>query len=454
VKDHLRICYISNNYSPIVGGAEVQAEKQAHQLLALGHDVTVVTLRINRRLKCAETLGGLPVVRVGGIYKQGGHLRTGKLGHLPIQVGMFLALWHLRHSYDIIHAFQFSPIAAVAALIGKVTHKPVVINLQSAGPGEAQRRQLGQGATLMADTLTDTDFLKIDASLSWVVGGSDITRLPQATFGARAILNSLRRSDAFYRVLSMRGQSYLVSQGFRAGQIVYIPNGVDVEKFHPAAERRSDPAQPERSIVCVARLEYPKGVDVLLHAWGRMMHAPQAWRAHLNPRLRLVGDGFFKPQMESIVAELGIQDSVEFLGLRRDVVELLQSSWGFVLPSRWEGMPNALLEAMACGLPCVATRVSGSEDIIADGVNGLLVEPEQPAEMDQALRLIIEDHDLARRLGDEGRATVVRNYQLSAVVEQCLDLYQRLLESGENAHSEAEYSPGLLLQAGTREKGE
>src|SRR5205823_4031015 len=116
-------------------------------------------------------------------------------------------------------------------------------------------------------------------------------------------------------------------------------------------------------------------------AWGRMMQAPTEWRADLKPRLRLVGDGIFMPQMKRIVAELGIQDSVEFLGLRADVVDLLQQSWGFVLPSRWEGMPNALLEAMACGLPCVATRVSGSEDIISDGVNGLLVEPEQPAEM-------------------------------------------------------------------------
>src|SRR5690348_17102649 len=148
---------------------------------------------------------------------------------------------------------------------------------------------------------------------------------------------------------------------------------------------------------------------------------PLQWHAGLRPRLRLVGAGVFMPQMQRIVAELGIQDSVEFLGLRRDVVDLLQQSWGFVMPSRWEGMPNALLEAMACGLPCVATRVSGSEDIILAGVNGLLVEPEQPAEMAQALRRLIEDSELAQRLGQAGRATVVRDYQLTTMVEQCLE---------------------------------
>ena len=137
--------------------------------------------------------------------------------------------------------------------------------------------------------------------------------------------------------------------------------------------------------------------------------------------------------MERIVAELGIGDSVEFLGLRTDVVDLLQQSWGFVLPSRWEGMSNALLEGMACGLPCVATRVSGSEDAITDGVNGLLVEPEQPAEMAQALRRIIEDTDLAQRLGREARTSVVRDYQLATVVEQCLELYRLLLTEEKNA---------------------
>jgi glycosyltransferase involved in cell wall biosynthesis len=445
VEEHFRICYISNNFSPIIGGAEVQAEKQARQLQALGYDITVVTLRIDRRLKRTETLDGLRVVRVGGIYKWGGRLRTGKFGHLPIEIGMFLALWRLRHSYEVIHAFQFSPIAAVAALIGRITHKPVVINLQSAGPSESQRQQIEGEAMLMADTLTDTDFLKIDPSMYWVVGGSDITRLPQAALGGRAILNFLRRSNAFYRILSTRCLSTLASHGFRTEQMVHIPNGVDIEKFHPVAERRPVAGEPERAIICVARMEYPKGVDVLLHAWGRMMHTAGEWRVHLKPRLLLVGDGIFKPQMERIARELNIQESVEFLGLRTDVIDLLQSSWGFVLPSRWEGMPNALLEAMACGLPCVATRVSGSEDIISDGINGLLVEPEQPAEMAQALCRMIEDSSLAQRLGKEGRLTVSHEYSLIAVVEQCQKLYSRLHRGGTNGKAEAERSHGVLL---------
>jgi glycosyltransferase involved in cell wall biosynthesis len=423
VEDRIRLCFIAFLFWPDVGGAQVRTEKQARQLQALGHDVTVVTFRHYRQWKRKEMLDGLPVVRVGGIYRRNGQLNTGRLGYLPNIVMMVLTLWRLRHSYDVIHAFQLS---LPAALIGQLTHKPVVLSIQSTGPGEARRMQLDEhGAMLMADTLSETSFLKVELK-DWEAGAGDIGHLPRLPLG-KAMLNFLRKSNAFYQILSTRSYSYLTSHGFRAEQIVHIPGSVDTERFQPAPERRPDPARPERDIICVARLDYAKGVDVLLHAWGRMLREPSEWRAHLKPRLRLVGDGRLKPQMEYIVAELGIQDSVEFLGLRTDVVDLLQQSWGFVLPSRWEGMSNALLEAMACGLPCVATSVSGSEDIISEGVNGLLVEPEQPAEMAQALRRIIEDTELAQRLGRTGRATVVRDYRLISVVKQCLEVYRCLL---------------------------
>ncbi len=426
MRDRIRICFISFNFSPLVGGAEIQTERQARQQQALGNDVIVVTLRLDRLWKRREVLDGLPVLRVGGIYTRGGLLRAGRLGHLPIDVAMFLTLWSLRHCYDVIHATQASPLAAVAALVGKVTKKPVIISIQSTGPDETQRAEMQQGVMLMADTLVDTSFLKVDFK-DWAPGEGDIDYLARWGLGSSAMLNFLRTSNVYYHINSSRSYTYLASHGFRTEQIIRIPHGVDTEQFRPAPERKPDPVRPQRDIFCVARLEYPKGVDVLLHAWGRMMHAPSGWRAHLKPRLRLVGTGFFRPQMERICTELGIQDSVEFLGLRTDIVDLLQQSWGYVQPSRWESLPNALLEAMACGLPCVATRVSGSEDIISDGLNGLLVEPVQPAQMAQALRRIIEDTELAQRLGPEARATVVRECQLIHVVKRFHDLYRDLL---------------------------
>jgi len=413
-------------FSPLVGGAEVQAEKHARELQALGHDVTIVTLRHSQQWPLTEILDGLPIVRIKGIYRRNGWMHIGRFGHPFIDLTMFMTLWKMRDQYDVIHVMQLSSVSAVATCICQLTKKPIMISIQSAGPDERQQQQMVQGVSLMADTLANTlpeGFLAVSAK-DWIAG--DIANLARSTFGGHILVHFLRKSDAFYQVLSTRCRSYLVANGFRSEQIVRIPNGIDTEKFRPAPQR-PDPTKPERDILCVARLEYPKGVDVLLHAWGRMMNAPDEWRANLKPRLRLVGQGIFRPQMERIVAELGIQDSVEFLGLRRDVVDLLQQAWGFVMPSRWEGMPNALLEAMACGLPCVATCVSGSEDIVIDGVNGLLVPPEQPADMAQALRtLIAADTTLTQHMAQEARATVLRDYQITSIAQRCLRSYRQL----------------------------
>lgn len=423
MEERIRICLVSFAFAPLIGGAEVRAEKQARQLQALGQDVTIVTLRHNKEWKRAETLDNLPIIRVDGIHDHKGWLRLGKFGHLPIEVTLFLKLWQLRYQYDLIHICQIGTIAATAALVGKITHKPVISSVATTGADERQ-----QFASLMADTLSlDSDFLKVDFREAMA---GDIAYLSQSALGGTAMIEFLKKSDAFYQILSSRSLAYLTSHDFRAEQMFHIPTGVDTEKFRPIAQRRPDPRRPERNILCVARLQYAKGIDVLLHAWARLMHAPAQWRAQLKLRLLIVGEGPLRPQLERIAAEHGIQDSVELLGLRRDVIDLLQEAWGFVLPSRWEGMPNALLEAMACGLPCVATRVSGSEDIISDGVNGLLVPPLHPAELAQALRRIIEDPDFAQKLAQEGRATILRDYQLSTIAKRLLTLYRYLLKRG------------------------
>ncbi len=425
--NRLRVCIICFMFSPLVGGSEVQAEKHARQLQALGHDVTVVTLRLNKKWPKTEILDGLPVVRVEGWYRRNGTLHIGRFGHPFLDIAMFITLWNMRSHYDVIHCMQLSSVGAAATLVCQLTKKPILLSIQSAGPNEQQQARIQQnGPSLMSDTLTtlDADFLKVGAN-DWTAG--DIENLSHSTLGGHAILRFLKHSNAFYQVLSNRCRTYLTTRGFKQEHIERIPNGVDTAKFRPAVHR-PDPSRPERDILCVSRLEYPKGVDVLLHAWGRMMHEPSAWRTSLKLRLRIVGQGIFLPQMQRIVNELGIQESVEFLGLRRDVVNLLQQSWGFVLPSRWEGMPNALLEAMACRLPCIATRVSGSEDIIHDGINGLLVEPENPAELAIALRRIVEDTALVEGLAREAYITVVNEYQLKTIAEQSLQLYYRLLE--------------------------
>ncbi|GCF08217.1 glycosyltransferase family 4 protein [Dictyobacter arantiisoli] len=421
----LRICMVAFLYAPIIGGAETRAANQAHQLQEFGHQVMIITLQRYKDWKKAENIDGIPVIRIGGSFNQHGRLRIGRVGHIPIDIVMFFQLWRMRHSYDILHTIQLSPLSGVAALVGKLTGKPVIISIPSTGPGKKPRPQ---DAVMMADTLVDqsidTSFLKV-AYEDTVVG--DMTHMKKTAVGGDVILRYLKKSDAFYHVLSNRSRTYMISNGFRAAKITHIPNGIDIEKFAPVAELRPDPTQPERDILCVARLQYPKGVDVLLHAWKRLMSAPAEWRTQLKPRLLIAGTGQSEAQLKQLTHALALDESVVFLGSCNDVIPLLQRAWGFVLPSRWEGMPNALLEAMSCGLPCIATRVSGSEDIVNDGDNALLVEPEDPVALALALQRLIADTELTRQLALAGRATVIKDYQLTTTAEQLILFYQQTL---------------------------
>lgn len=185
MEGRLRVCFVSFMFSPLVGGAEARAEKQARHLQALGYEVIVVTLRHYKQWKRREMLDGLPVIRVGGIYNREGRLRIGRLGHLPTIFTMCLALWRLRHSYDILHALQLS---SPVALIGKLLHKPVILSIQSTGPSEAQRTRLEhEGAKLMTDTLTETSFLSIDRK-NWMAGAGDIDHLPQLALDRKSVV--------------------------------------------------------------------------------------------------------------------------------------------------------------------------------------------------------------------------------------------------------------------------
>jgi glycosyltransferase involved in cell wall biosynthesis len=416
---------IAFQFYPVVGGAESRAMKQAYQLHEWGHEVTIITLRHQKEWDKLENMDGISIIRIGGIYTRQGTLRLGRLGHFPLDLFTFLKLWQLRKQYDILHSQQISTLGGAAALISKLTKKPLIISIASSGPGKVQTKE---DAMLMADTLadklSDLSFLKI--SFDDIVA-SGLDSMEKTAIGGKQILDYIKKSDAYYHILSSRSRNYLISHGFRADKIVRIPNAIDINKFRPAPEKRPDPAKPERDIVCVARMSFPKGIDVLLHAWYRMLNEPGEWRSQLKPRLLIAGGGELEDPIKRIAKELEIEDSVVFLGTVKDVIPLVQGAWSFVLPSRWEGMPNALLEAMACEVPCISTRVSGSEDIIENGVNGLLVEPEQPAELAGALRRVIEDPDFAQGLAEKGLATIKRDYLLTRVTEQMLELYDRAL---------------------------
>jgi glycosyltransferase involved in cell wall biosynthesis len=239
----------------------------------------------------------------------------------------------------------------------------------------------------------------------------------------------LRALRVTWLALSTRIQDDLIETGCSEQQIVQLPNGVDTTAYLEAATRRAQRPPAARgaipTVVCPARLSYQKGQDVLLKAWRAVREqVPTA-------RLILAGDGPQRLQLELLAADLGIADAIEFAGVVGDLRELFAAADGFVLPSRYEGMPNALLEAMAAGMPCVATRVSGSEDIIIENESGLLVPPGDPRALASALVTILTERQRASVLGRGARARVVRCFDQRRLLDESIQLYSSLVNDSE-----------------------
>jgi len=197
-----------------------------------------------------------------------------------------------------------------------------------------------------------------------------------------------------------------------------VPNAVDTEKFHPS---HLPPDKGYLQVVFLGRLSPQKGVEHLLHALARLPHEVMS-----RVRLKIYGDGPERTALVRLTNDLALWRFVSFGGWvkRRDVPEVLRSANIYVLPSLYEGMPNALLEAMSTGLAVIATNVAGSQELIRDGKNGVLVPPRDPQALQDALLRLLESEKLRQRLAKAARESVVRNLSWEAVTQQYLDLSQ------------------------------
>jgi len=422
-----RIYIVTATFLPSVGGAEKQAFAQSRSLRERGYETTIVTFRRKRTWPRHELIEGVPVIRVAGMLLEGREnlpRPLQKLAYLLAMLVMGWTLWRQRQRYGILHVYKLGLLTLPAALVCRLTGKRMLVAVRSADSAKATSSH--NKTSLLAGPLDATaPWLQVDEALQatgLVKSSSDLEVL--AGMGkpvVRFLSSLLHNTHAIVVVLSSRMKNSLAEHGFNLPDVQLIPNGVDIIRFKPG-ELDSSSDGREQVVVCVSGLRYEKGIDVLLQAW-HLVHqqAPQA-------RLIIVGNGGLQFQLESMAKALGIANSVEFTGLQTDVPTQIHRGGLAVLPSRWEGMPNALLEAAACGLPCVATRVSGSEDIIQHGVNGLLVESEDYQGMAQALLTLLRDPVLTRKYGQAAREMVERHFSLECIMDRYVELYQRITD--------------------------
>jgi glycosyltransferase involved in cell wall biosynthesis len=255
----------------------------------------------------------------------------------------------------------------------------------------------------------------------------DIARARRLPLGlGRWVLRASRQADACISLSNQLTEEALEA-GFARERIVQIPNGVDSTHFAPVSpaqrvslRKQLDLPLDRPVVLFAARLEPQKAVDVLLRAWKTVHeHQPHAL-------LALAGDGSLRGQLEALSRDLQLGESARFLGWTEQVLALYQSSDVYVLPSWSEGMPNALLEAMACGLMPVATAISGTTDVVTHERDGLLAPPGNEAELAAALERAISDEALRASLAAAARQRVLDHFTIEQVARQYADVYQRV----------------------------
>lgn len=218
--------------------------------------------------------------------------------------------------------------------------------------------------------------------------------------------------------------------GIRRSKVVYIANGIDAAKFNVARadsgprRRLGDFAPPGTVLIGnVARLDKVKDQAGLISAFKRLREGDR----HADCRLIIVGAGPQRDELERQIAQLGLAATVQLLGNRDDVAELLAECDVFALSSIAEGMPVTLLEAMAARLPVVATDVGGVASVVETGVTGTLVPAGDPQAMAEALSAYVTDETLRRQHGNAACARVTARFSLSTMVAAYVTLYDELL---------------------------
>ncbi len=234
-----------------------------------------------------------------------------------------------------------------------------------------------------------------------------------------------RRIDRVVTVAAYLKRALVEHEGFDPDRIEVIPNGIDPAPFDSAppreGTRRALGLEGDRLVVaCVARLDPVKNHALLIDAFrGVLERLPRSV-------LLLVGDGSLRPDLEARARQLGMVDSVRFLGLRDDVPAILRASDAVTLTSHSEGLSMALIEGLAASLPCVATAVGGNEEIVDEGRTGLLVPPGDPARLASSFVRLLGDEPLRARMGAAARRAFEERFSAAAMVERYTSLLERV----------------------------
>jgi glycosyltransferase involved in cell wall biosynthesis len=395
--DPLRVCHLLSLFHPIASGAERQALLQGEELVARGHEVHVLTRAVPGR-PSDEMIRGVQV------HRWIRPIAIGPLFGLSFVRDVIAGLRRLKPRIDIIHTHQ-ALWESIACGLGRDLLDPVPVLIQPASAGffgEAQEMARTRGF---------------------------------------AALRRLALRNRHFAAISAEIEREWIALGVPPDRIVRMASAVETRHFRPGAipESLEDQLPPRPRVVFTGRLHPQKNLDTLLRAW------PEVAARH-DAHLLLIGDGPLRDEITRSIRELGLDRSVHLLGASADPADLLRASDLFVLPSLAEGMSNSLLEAMATGLPCLASAIGGNSDLIEPNRTGLLVDPDNPTAWGRALIELLDDPPRARALGTAARTRIEREFALPVIIARYVDLYRRLIDESRSGRR-SRLNPDLSLRS-------
>ncbi|MQC26796.1 MAG: glycosyltransferase family 1 protein [Chloroflexi bacterium] len=367
---------LNSEFPPVGGGAGNASAHLARALAERGHQISVLTTRFGD-LPNEETTDGLRIIRLPGLRRSAHRSNAVEQLIFMLVACVWGLAWVLKLKPDHVLAFFGAPSGVAAWVWNWFRKTPYIVSLRGGDVPGFRPYDFGSLHRLLAPLLR-----KVWRRAHAVVANSEGLRMLATDFEPN---------------LPVR----------------VIPNGVQLAAFNVGTRNWAPPR-----MLFVGRLVYQKGLDTLFEALAGLLDLP--WT------LTLVGDGPQRPWLEARANELSLTGRLEFKGWleRAELPDAFGAANLFVYPSRHEGMPNALLEAMASGLPAVASRIAGNEELALDGKTGLLVQGEDVPALRAALKRLLEDAALREQMGKAAQHRAAERYSWDEVAEAYLGLMQ------------------------------
>lgn len=371
----MKILAISHEFPPIGGGGANACYFLTKGFVERGHEVTLITANY-QGMPEKEVMNGVQIMRVNSLRKHKEHCSFKEMLSYLFKAYPVAKKMQKENRYDICLIFFGIPSGPIGYMLKKKYKLPYVIRFGGGDvPGFQER------------------FTKVYKLI------------------APAIKMIWKKADA--RIANSQGLKDMALKFYDKKSFDIIPNGVDTEVFYPIEKADSD----EFKILFVSRLIERKGLQFIIPQLQKIQDSTEK-----KVKLVVVGDGPYREQLETITREYKVADMVEFVGQKnkKEIVPFYQNADLFILPSAKEGMPNVVLEAMACGLPIIMTPCEGSKELVQN--NGYIL---LTSEMGEKIRQLLRNKEMLQKLGHNSRRIVEEQFCWGHVVENYLTLMSK-----------------------------